>query len=31
MTGRRALLAHVKENPECTFAMAEAGETVRIK
>ena len=28
---RRALLAHVKENPDCTFAMAEAGETVRIK
>ena len=28
---RRALLAHVKDHPDCTFAMAEAGETVRIK
>ena len=28
---RRALLDHVKANPDCTYAMAEAGETVRIK
>lgn len=28
---RRKLLAHVKENPDCTFAIAEAGETVTIK
>ena len=28
---RRALLDHVKSNPDCDFALAEAGETVRIK
>lgn len=28
---RRALLAHVKEHPDCTFAIAESGETITIK
>ena len=28
---RRALLDHVKNNPDCKFAIAEAGETITIK